>query len=439
MTDHPGIDPSPPPSPAGAAPPASVATAAAVPSQPRRHPWRGWVAAVVIVLILAAVACKVMAAKASPAADNQAQAALAAAIPVAVVQVGRGDVVRDEVFEGEFLPYQQVELHPEVAGFLTAISVDEGDRVKDQQVLATLEVPGLEEDIARARAQAEHDEHVIATTKATADQNHQTYLRLFGVSQQQAQLIAQQDIDAAKALDLSSMAAWQAATSQEAVSQAELAKLLTFRRYCTITAPFAGVVTRRFADPGTLVQGGVSAGAQVVPLIQLSQQDLLRLSFPVTESLVALVHVGSPAVFHVGALNEDRTTSVTRFRTRVENSTRTMEVQIDVPNADLHITPGMYASVHMQVDRHVGVLILPQEAIRRRPQAHLVYVVGADHVVLERPVTIGLESPKSIEILSGVKLGETVVYGNLEKIRSGQLVDPKPLADKPDKPPATSP
>jgi len=238
------------------------------------------------------------------------------------------------------------------------------------------------------------------------------------------------------AIALGSLGAWKAATSQESVAQAELAKLLTFKRYCTITAPFAGVVTRRFADPGTLVQGGVSAGAQVSPLIQLSQQDLLRLSFPVTESLVALVHVGSRVAFHIGALNEDRTSGVTRFRTRVENSTRTMEVQIDVPNADLHITPGMYASVHMQVDRHAGVLILPHEAIRRRPQAHLVYVVGADRLVQERPVTIGLESPESIEILSGVKLGETVVYGNLEKIRPGQLVDPKPVSNKE---PAASP
>jgi multidrug resistance efflux pump len=109
------------------------------------------------------------------------------------------------------------------------------------------------------------------------------------------------------AIALGSLGAWKAATSQESVAQAELAKLLTFKRYCTITAPFAGVVTRRFADPGTLVQGGVSAGAQVSPLIQLSQQDLLRLSFPVTESLVALVHVGSRVAFHIGALNEDRT------------------------------------------------------------------------------------------------------------------------------------
>jgi multidrug efflux pump subunit AcrA (membrane-fusion protein) len=160
----------------------------------------------IIVLILAAVAWKVMVARSSPSAEDPGHAAQATAIPVAVVEVGRGDVVRDEVFEGEFLPYQQVELHPEVAGFLTAINVDEGDRVKDKQVLATLEVPGLEEDIARAKAQVEHAVNVIAKAKATSDQNHQTYLRLYGVSQQQVHLIAQQDIDEAQALDLGSLA-----------------------------------------------------------------------------------------------------------------------------------------------------------------------------------------------------------------------------------------
>ena len=413
-------EPSDPP----ALPQGGTAAASAGPSSARRV---GWVAILVILIVASAVAWKVMGAG-STSSNERAQGAPAASIPVAVMKVARGEVARYEVFEGEFLPFQQVELHPEIAGFLTAISVDEGDRVKDKQVLAILDVPGLDEDIARSRAQAEHDAHVIATAEATFEQNHQTYLRLFGVSQQQAHLIAEQDIDAAKALDLSSQGTWKAAVSQEAASKAETAKLLIFKQCCTITAPFAGIVTRRYVDTGALVEGGVAAGVQATPLIQLSQEDLLRLSFPVTESLVALIHAGLPAHLHVDAVHDDIQTSVTRVRSKVDEATRTMEVQIDVPNPLLLITPGMYASVQVCVDRHVDVLILPHEAIRRRAGTHLVYVVGADDQVQERPITIGIENPESIEVLSGVTAGELVVYGNLDIIQPGQRVDPKPVS-----------
>ena len=152
-------EPSDPP----ALPQGGTAAASAGPSSARRV---GWVAILVILIVASAVAWKVMGAG-STSSNERAQGAPAASIPVAVMKVARGEVARYEVFEGEFLPFQQVELHPEIAGFLTAISVDEGDRVKDKQVLATLDVPGLDEDIARSRAQAEHDAHVIATAEAT--------------------------------------------------------------------------------------------------------------------------------------------------------------------------------------------------------------------------------------------------------------------------------
>jgi RND family efflux transporter MFP subunit len=215
--------------------------------------------------------------------------------------------------------------------------------------------------------------------------------------------------------------------SQEAVAKAELDKLLTYQRYCRITAPFTGAVTRRFVDPGALVQGGVAAGASITPLVTLSQIDVLRLSFPVTESVVPRVHVGQAISYRINALQEGKQGVISRFTQRVDNATRTMEVQIDVANPDGRITPGMYASVTMEVERHDQVLTLPHEAVRRRAQEVLVYAVGADHRIAERQITIGLEGPTRLEILSGVTDGEQVVFGNLEKVKPGQLVDPKPM------------
>jgi RND family efflux transporter MFP subunit len=378
------------------------------------------------ILLVGAVLTAIVVRRGAPAAGT-AVAPAAAPITVAVVPVERGAVTSSQVYDGEFISFQQTDVHPEVAGFLTAILVDEGDHVKEHQLLATLEIPGLDEEIARAQAQREHDKGLAAKTKATYEVDHQTFQRLQGVAAQQANLIAQQDIDEAKSHDLASSGAWQAAVSQEAVSRAELDKLLTYQRYCRITAPFTGAVTRRFVDPGALVQGGVAAGASITPLVTLSQIDVLRLSFPVTESVVPRVHVGQAISYRINALHEDKQGVISRFTQRVDNATRTMEVQIDVANPDGRITPGMYASVTMEVERHDHVLTLPHEAVRRRAQEVLVYAVGADHRIEERQIAVGLEGPSRLEIISGVTDGEQVVFGNLEKVKPGQLVEPKPM------------
>jgi RND family efflux transporter MFP subunit len=358
-------------------------------------------------------------------------------VVVAVVAVERGNVVRTEAYDGEFLAYQQIAVHPEVAGFLKTITVDEGDRVTQGQTLATLDVPGLNEDIARAQARHAHDQSMAATRKATAEQDHQTSQRLHGVAAQHADLIAVQDLDEATARDLASQGSWQAAISEEAESKAEVDKLLTFQADCRITAPFPGVVTRRFADPGALVQGGVAAGAQMTPLVTLSQIDVLRLSFPVTESAVPHIAVAQPITYRIsapGALGAVRHGEVSRFTRRLDDSTRTMEVQVDVRNPDFAITPGMYATITVEIDRHAAVLTLPHEAVRRRADTVIAYVVGPDHRIEERPITVGMESPTQLEILSGLTLGEQVVFGNLEKAKPGQLVEAKAMATHPGAP-----
>lgn len=410
--------PPPPPLPGSRVP---IAAPPATPSSLRR-----FLVITALILLVGAALAAIAIRRGAPGA-GMAVPAGEALIPVAVVRVERGSVSSSQVYDGEFISFQQVDVHPEVAGFLTSILVDEGDHVKAHRLLATLEIPGLDDEIARAQAQREHDRSLAAKSKATYEVDHQTFQRLQGVAAQQANLIAQQDIDEAKSRDLASTGAWQAAVSQEAVATAELDRLLTYQRYCRITAPFTGAVTRRFVDPGALVQGGVAAGASITPLITLSQIDVLRLSFPVTESVVPRIHVGQALTYRINALREDKQGAISRFTQRVDNATRTMEVQIDVANPDGRITPGMYAAVTMEVERHDQALTLPHEAVRRRSQSVLVYAVGADHRIVERQITIGLESPTRLEILSGVADGDQVVFGNLEKVKPGQLVDPKPM------------
>jgi RND family efflux transporter MFP subunit len=346
---------------------------------------------------------------------------------MAVVSATRAAVSREEVFTGEFRPFDEVELRPEVAGFLKSITVDEGDHVTAGEVLAVLEVPGLDDDIARSAAQIERDKASADTSQANRETLHQTWQRMSAVGAQDAHLIAQQDLDEAKQHDDAAQATWQAAISQVKISTAEHQRLLTLAGFRTITAPFAGIVTARHADPGTLVQGGVSPGAQSMPLVTLSRNDVLRLSFPVVESLVPRIEVGSPLTIRISALAEELKGTVSRFTRKLDERTRTMEVEADIPNADLRITPGMYADVSFTAERHADVVALPPQTLKRRGQAAVVYVVGPDHRIEERQVTLGLEGADLVEISSGLHEGDQVVFGRLDEVKAGMTIDPRPL------------
>jgi RND family efflux transporter MFP subunit len=354
---------------------------------------------------------------------------------VAVTSVRKGSIARRETVEGEFAPHEQVDLRPRIGGFLQRIAVDEGDAVEQGQLLAVLEVPTLEDDIRRAQAQAQRDSEAVGNSKAAYDQAHQLLSRLLGVSQQQAQLIAQQEIDDARSRDEAATAAWKTALSQVEVAKAELAKLLALRSYCQVTAPFAGIVTRRFADPGTLVQGGVASGAQTPPLVTISRIDLLRLAFPISASLVPRIHVGSELDIAIGPLGEHRSGKVARFTQRIDNATRTMEVEADIANDGLRITPGMYATVGLVVERRDQVLVLPLQAISRRKSGAVAYVVDRADTIEERQIELGIEGPSTVEIRSGLADGERVVFGTLEKVKPGQTVTPSAIPA----PPTTDP
>jgi RND family efflux transporter MFP subunit len=344
-------------------------------------------------------------------------------VVVAAVKASRTTVVRSETFEGEFRPFEQIDLHPKVAGFVMGMAIDIGDPVKAGQTLATIEVPCLDRDILRAEAQVKRDQAIADQDKTRYDLAHQEFTRLAGVAKEQSNLIAQQDIDGAQQKDADAWAQWQAAISQAGISRAELDKLRQIDAYRTVSAPFPGTIIKRFADPGAFVQGGVTSAGQATPLVVIARNDLLRLSFPITESLVSRVTVGEPVSIRIESLgNEIRSGTIARFSRHIADATRTMDVEIDVPNPDLRITPGMYASVTIVVDRHEHVVTVPPEAVRRQRDKAMVYAVDADQHIVEHPVTIGLEGSDRMEITTGIDDGAVLVYGNLDKTKPGQAV-----------------
>jgi multidrug efflux pump subunit AcrA (membrane-fusion protein) len=189
---------------------------------------------------------------------------------VAAAKAERDDLKRVWIGQAEFRPYQEIELHPKVAGYLQSITVDVGDRLNEGQVIATLEVPELDDDLTRAEAVVKRSEQEVARAQASADEAQGAFERLQAVVKSQPKLIAQQDLDSALAKQRGATSNCAAAKEQLAVSQAEAKKLHTMKQYTRITVPFAGVVTKRYADPGQIIQAGTGSSTQTTPLVRLS-------------------------------------------------------------------------------------------------------------------------------------------------------------------------
>jgi RND family efflux transporter MFP subunit len=378
----------------------------------------------------------------SRTAKVEAEAGKSSDVPtVAVAQAAIEDLSHDLTLTAEFRPYQEVDLMAKVAGYVKSISVDVGDRVKQGQVLAILEIPEMADDRARAQAGVDRSQAEVTRAKdqlqqaqSSHDIAHLSYTRLDSVSKQKPGLVAQQEIDDAHGKDLVAEAQVSAAKSNMAaaeeqvhVNEAELQRIKTMFDYTRVTAPFSGVITKRYADTGSMIQAGTASSSQAMPLVRLSENSLLRLILPVPESAVPTVHIGQQVEVRVPTMNRSFPGLVKRFSDKVTMATRTMDTEVDVPNADLLLIPGMYAEVHLTLDRRNRVLTIPVAAIDLGGDASSaqVAVITSDNRVELRKVQLGLETANKVEVKSGLKEGDMVVIGNRSGLRPGEEVRPK--------------
>ena len=338
--------------------------------------------------------------------------ATSATVPtVAVALVDREDLYNVVTIPAEFRPYVEAELNAKVSGYLEKIDVDFGDKVKAGQLLAVLEIPELKDEL---------DASIAAEQRTEADYTnaHLIYARLADVNRDHPNLVAQQDIDTAQAKDSVALAA-------VASAKADVEKYQTLFGYTQITAPFDGVITRRYADPGALIQAGTSSDVQARPLVRLSDNYLLRLDFPVSVEYVKDILLDDRVSVRVDSLGgESFTGRITRFTDKVSDDTRTMITEIEVPNPKLEIIPGMYATVMLKAQRRSQVLSIPTEAVESEEKS-TVYVVNQDNKIEERAVALGLEMPTRYEVTAGLKEGERVMIGSRSEVSVGQTVEPK--------------
>jgi RND family efflux transporter MFP subunit len=363
---------------------------------------------------------------------------------VAVMKVTRRPLARSLTLSSELVPFQEIEIYAKESGFVSHLYVDYGSHVKKNQLLATLEIPELQallsEDQADIRAvtgQVTDTEHEVSRIEAQHRVLHLEYQRINAVATNKPGLVAQQEVDDAQGKDLATEAQVAAAKSrlgtaqsQLVVAQSKLTHDQALYDYSKITAPFDGVVTQRYANLGTLMQAGTNSSTQAMPLVRLSEEDLFRLVIPVPESYVRYIRIGDPVKVHVSALDRDFPGRVARFSFEVNDSTRTMHTEVDVPNPQRVLMPGMYADATLTMARNPSALAVPLQAVNQGNNPATVWVVDRDGKVQNCQITLGVQTVNYAQVTSGLREGDEVVTSDRSGLTNGETVHPK-LAEVP--------
>ncbi|HME13135.1 MAG TPA: efflux RND transporter periplasmic adaptor subunit [Candidatus Acidoferrum sp.] len=374
--------------------------------------------------------------------DSNGHEGSPAGLNVAVARAQRSDMGDTLNLAGAFKPFQDVDVHAKVAGYIRHIYVDVGDRVKEGQVLAVLEVPELAAQLAGAGAAVHAAEDQVRRAQSDVQRAqsmhaaaHSAYARLKQAADSRAGLVAQQEVDDSQAKDLeaegqvaSAEAALSAARRQLEVAQATQRQVSAMSDYTRILAPFAGVITSRSADTGALVSAGTTGGSQSVPVVRLAQISVLRLVLFIPESIAAQIQLGEVVDLHVQALDRDIQGKVARFADSLDMQTRTMETEIDVDNRNGQLIPGMYAEARLALRKKKNVLTIPLQAVVRNGDDATVLALTSQNIIEERHVRLGSEDSAYVEVASGVAEGDRVILGNRSLFRAGQKVQPHEVA-----------
>jgi membrane fusion protein (multidrug efflux system) len=293
------------------------------------------------------------------------------------------------------LPYQSATIYAKVAGYLKTLKVDKGDAVKEGQLLAEIEVPEMLADETQFKAEA-----------AVARAN---YERMAEARRKAPDLVIPQTVD-----DLRGHAE---------IAQAKLQRTQTLLQFARITAPFAGVVTARFVDPGAFIPAATTGSTpQNAAILTVMDFSRVRVQLYVPEAEVPLIKNGLAATLTVEEVPGRKFEgTVTRFSNVLDEGTKTMLTEIELPNASGVLRPGMYASVRLAVEKKASALLVPVGAVVVEKAGSFVFKVaeGKAHKVA---VKTGFNDGVHVEIADGATAADTLILVGKQALTDGQTV-----------------
>jgi RND family efflux transporter MFP subunit len=352
--------------------------------------------------------------------DEASQSLRSDAPRVLTVRAERAPTRVEQILPGTATPLRETAVYARTSGYLKRWLVDIGDPVKEGQLLGEIETPEIDAQLLQARATLNESQATLERTKASAElarvnlgRIRQTFERGVG---------SKQDLDEADAALKVAVATVDVASATIKANAANVKRLEDLQGFQKITAPFAGVITARNFDPGALVIADNSTARE---LFHLAQIDTLRVFADVPQSFATAVQAGQDApVFRREFPGQEFKGTVTRTTNAVDPKTRTLRVEVDVPNARHALLPGMYVQVRFQLEGPSNVVRLPGAAIVTRAEGSKVAVLDSSNVVHYRAVKIGRDYGTVLEVVDGLSGGETIVVRPGDDLPEGSVVEP---------------
>lgn len=324
-----------------------------------------------------------------PAADATTTKAPETPVVVKKTAPVKDEITRQITLPAEIRPYQQATLYAKVAGYVKTISVDKGDEVKQGTVLAELEVPELIAEASKYKAEVE-----LAELE---------FKRVGDAQKKAPDLVTPLSVDTAKSR-------WQ-------VAKANLERAETLLAFTRITAPFNGIVTRRMVDPGAFIPAATSGTPQTAAIVTVSDFHTVRVQIAVPELEASLVKKDQPVKLTVEGLpGRAFTGKITRFSYSLDEAAKTMLAEVELPNPNLELRPGMYGTAQIGIERKNEALLLPIEAVVAEKANRFVFI-PTDSRAKKKLVKTGFTDGKNIEVLEGLRVEDTVI------------LSPRPLTD----------
>jgi membrane fusion protein (multidrug efflux system) len=285
----------------------------------------------------------------------------------------------------------------------------------------------------KAQAALEQARAAVEESRAEAEFAQVNYQRLKNIHDRDADVLPGQDVDQARASHgvasgklKSTEAQVKVAEAAIAAAEAEINTLNTLMAYARIEAPMAGIITQRFVDPGALIQTASSSRTQAAPLVAIARVDRVRARVDVPEPSAAYIRPSTIASVQV-ANSADQSFPATVARTGgvLDPASRTLRVEIDVPNPGERLRPGMTVKVSLELRKLAGSVTVPVAAVRAQGSERSVFVVE-EGKAKQVKVKTGLESPDWIQIVDGLKPGEEVVVASAGLLNDGSAVSVRP-------------
>ncbi|MFQ5962731.1 MAG: efflux RND transporter periplasmic adaptor subunit [Candidatus Scalinduaceae bacterium] len=334
----------------------------------------------------------------------------------------RKTIHRTILLPGDIFPWEQATLFSKIAGYLEEIRFDKGDWVKEGDIIARIAVPELENELEKEQAELAQCKADIARADAEVRLREIIYKRLSEVRATSKDMVSEEQVDEASGKLEVAKAELVLSKSRSNVARANIERTKTFLDYTIIKAPFTGVITNRWVDPGALIQVATTSQKDVAPIVHLMEINTVRVQVHIPEPDTPYIDIGKNVKLTVDELpGKVFESGISRFSWALERGTRTMLVEIDFPNDGYFLRPGMFAKVIINLEAHKDVLTVPAESLITEKDKAYVYVVN-DSTVRKVSLKTGIDDGIIVEILDGLDENDKVIVAGKHLVSEGEAV-----------------